>query len=583
MASRRQRKRRERRRRQGSTGETGPSWRDLLDPQAPSARVLRAAWASKESEELASEVLRKIEDAFPRLMDLETGKEFAGLVEASRAWEPLEFLHETIVARVRELVANHGSAEWLWFLRRLRGQFHANDLATTDPYVQALAEVLAVGDSRPSTPYPGVPRFAFPMDENMAYDLHWISQVALVVYRLHGTMKRCAKGQPVIFEPGEIPRAAPDPQLEAAIELYDRRTEGVSANLLQAVGVVGPDRWHIPEKEGFARIGGLVPTWTFIPSRRARVIDKADPPPAFIQWVDLDQLPPLRTQDALTDEHVALMALLWACFNIATRDPEQMQRRMSTPLQWGYMVTPTEGFLMRALDEIVSWLPRAGGAALPVARLPARGVDIISVLGAIEPIVWPPLVGNPIHAAGDYSLVDLVGASYRLYTTLIRPVEGTVVNYWSQKFERDVQDLIDRTPWRPEGSVRDLIGHTIRRADGSDLTDIDAVGHHDGRLLLVSCKSIAFTLPAVRGEHGVTRNIVDKVHAAAEEWTAVVEALRADHSLLGSDIAAATRVDGCVVFPAVPFFTDPRWRGEVVRGLPYLSSSEELARALSDT
>jgi hypothetical protein len=369
------------------------------------------------------------------------------------------------------------------------------------------------------------------------------------------------------------------PALEEAITLFDKRNERVSANLLQAVGVVGPERWRLPEGEGAISIGGLVPTWGFVPSRRAPIIDKVDPPPAFIHWVDLDRLP-LASQDVLTDQHVALIALLWACFNVATRDPDKMQQRMSAPLQWGYMVTPTVGFLMRALDEIAEWMPRAGGAALPASRLPTSGADIMAALQAMKPIIWPPLAGNPVHAASAHSLVDLVGASYRLFSTLIRPTDGADVNYWSRQFERDVQDIIDRSPWRPEGPLYDIIGRTVRRPDGSALTDIDAVGYRDGRMLLVSCKSIAFTLPALRGEYAVTRNIVDKVHAAAEEWHAVVEALRADPSPLGSGITKETKIDGCVVFPAVPFFTDARWRSDVFRGLPYLSSSEELAQAL---
>jgi hypothetical protein len=581
LGTHRSRRRREKRRRSrplhGTSTKSG--WRELLDPQAPSARILRTAWASRESQAVAAEARQAILAAFPRLIDLDTREELAGVVDPSRAWGPLVNLHEAIVTRLRDLVADHGSAEWLWFLRRLRGQFHMNELATTDPYVQALAEALSAGHSRPSTPYPGSPRFAFSLNEKMLYHLHWISQVARIVYRLHGTMKRCAKGQPVIFEPGGIPQAAPHAQLEAAIELYDRRTERVSANLLQAVGVVGPDRWQIPSGEGAMRIGGLVPTWTFIPSRRAPIIDKADPPPAFIQWIDLDGLP-LAADDVLTNEHVALIALLWACLNIATRDPDKVQQRMSAPLQWGYMVTPTKGFLIRALDEIASWLPKARGAALPTSRLPTNGADIVAALEGMEPIIWPPLIGNPIHAAGEFSLVDLVGASYRLYTTLIRPTDGADVNYWSQHFERDVQELIDRTPWRPEGDVRELIGRTIHRADRSALTDIDAVGHREGRLLLISCKSIAFTLPVLRGEHAVTRNILERVHAAAQEWRSVIEYLRADPSRLGIRIPPHTRMDGCVVFPAVPFFTDRLWRRDVIRGLPYLSSSEELREAL---
>jgi hypothetical protein len=560
--------------------KSGNSWRKTLDPSSPSAEILRKAWASAESVALASELRNKILKKFPRLIDSETGADLVGVIEAPKAWESLELLHDLLVSRVRELVADRGSADWLWFLRRLRGQFHVNNLETTDPYIQALAETLAAGDSRPSAPLAHPSRFAFPVTEEAVYDVHWISQMAILLYQLHGTMKRCAKGQPIQFFPGALPQPSPHPELESAIDSYDRRTQRMSSNLLQAVGLVAQDEFTPLDSRDDPRIGGLVPHWFFLASRRGRPLDKADPPPAILKWIDFDRIPPFREQGILNDEHAALIYLLWACFNIATRDSEMMTRRLSATLQWGYMVTSTDQSLLRALDEIAMWVPQARGAALRASTLPNSGSDVLNMLHNIAPVHWPPLCGNPVHEAGAYSVIDLAGASRRLNTTLVRPADGADVNYWSKQFEKDVQSLIDASPWRPEGSIRDLIGRSIRRPDGSEVTDIDAVGYRDKRLLLVSCKSIAFTLPALGGEHRVTRNITEKVNKAAEEWMTVVELVRADRSRLGPPAPSEARIDGCVVFPAVPFSTDRRWRFEIWRGLPYLLSSAELALAL---
>jgi hypothetical protein len=123
------------------------------------------------------------------------------------------------------------------------------------------------------------------------------------------------------------------------------------------------------------------------------------------------------------------------------------------------------------------------------------------------------------------------------------------VNVWSAHFERDVQAIIDQSPWHPPDLMRPLIGRTVRRAHGTALTDIDALGFNDGRILLVSCKSIAFTVPALRGEFAVTRNIREKIESAASEWDEVTKALRGDPTLLGAGVFRDAAIDGCDLFP----------------------------------
>jgi hypothetical protein len=579
MATRKQRKRKQRHRRDQKRGAFQSRMRSVLDPNAPSALVLRQLWVSPEAIGLRDEYRQRIMDGYPYAADPDTDEPPSGLIDAAAGWPYLEKIHDFFVGQVQEFVSDRGSAEWLWWLRRLRGQFDdVNDIPSTGPYIEGVAEALSAGVSRPSIPLPDHPTFEFPFTPEMLLDLTWLREISIMMYRLHATMKRCAKGQRVDLTPGEIPRWEPDDQLDDAIEEYDRRSEQEGSNLLTAVGVVG-GRTVKPDL-GRLRIGGLVPHWYGVGVERPPAFDKADPLPFLFSWIDLDAIKPLHEQAILTETHVALILLLWAAFNIGTREPEHSLRRMTTPVQWGYMVTPTNSFLVPALDEMCEWMTEGAGHAMKGCWRPQSAAEVLEILHAIRPEVWPPLCGCPVHEAGSHSAIDLVGASRRLFATLLRPADGTDVNVWSAHFESDVQAIIDQSPWRPPEQVRPLIGRTVRRANGTALTDIDALGFNDGRILLISCKSIAFTVPALRGEFAVTRNIKEKIESAASDWDEVTKILQDDRTLLGAGVSQEILIDGCVVFPSTPFYTDPRWRRSVFNVFSYLISVSELSTCL---
>lgn len=566
-----------------SQGDLGPSsLGDVLHPAAPTARYLRALYGSEEAVRLAEEFRQRVNASIGAFIDPNTGEIVQGVLPASQAWSLLEQCHNILAERAMELAARRGSAEWLWFLRRLRGQFHINEWTTTDGYVQALAEVLATGHSRPSVPVVG-DRFSYPLDTATLLDLFWIREVAIVLYQLHSTMKRCAKGQSVEFVPGSFPQHVPDRDLDEAIKRHDERVQRAEGNLFQAVGL-DPGAEATPDMvlSEATRLGGIVPLWqpTATP-HTDYLVPTEDPPPILPQMIDLDRIPPLREQAVLTEEHVALIALLWACFNIGTRDEGRVARRFSPALQWGYMVTPYESFLLKALDEIAQWLQAAHGQALDGSVLPTDSSAILGTLTSLRPSTWPPIPGNPVHSADKWAVVDLVGASQRLTTTLLRPRDGADVNVWSEHFERDVQRIIDASPWAPSQWLRPAIGRTVRRRDGSPITNLDAIAERNGRLLLVSCKSIALTVPALGGRHETVREIKEKAEAAAGEWQRVLHTIRDDADPRSLPLHGATNIDGCVILPGVPFYTETKWDRDVLPGLPFLASSSELRQAVA--
>lgn len=503
-------------------------------------------------------------------------------LDSADAWQPLDHIHSLLVSRAEGLANRRGSAEYLWFLRRLRGQFAVNNLRSTDAYVEMLAEALVCGTSRPSVPVdPQVVenRFTFDPTDEVLDDLYELRELSLRVYEIQSALKRCAKGQRIVFDPDRNPWPPEDDPIHKYIRDYDKRSEAATATLLRTVGLATDIGLDPREVETWTRkIGGMVPLFFATGWKSSTASILADPPPTAVRPIDLDLLPPLVRQSTLDKQHVALIALLWAVWNVMTREPSHIAQRFSPVLQWGYALMPDERFLTPALEEICEWLGEHLGSAIPTTALPQSATNIRETLRQLRPIVWPPLAGNPIHSAGELTVVDVVGSSTRLDLTLIRPTDGPDVNYWSKQFERDVQSIIDNTAWNPSPVLRSKVGTTIKRSNGTSLTDLDAVGQNKNEILLVSCKSTAFTIPAIGGSHNAIRAITDKVIAAVDKWDEVLTEIRRDPALIGA--SSQTKISGCVVFPGVPFTPVYEHHRRVLQKLRFVCSSSELESVL---
>lgn len=561
-------------------------WRKrLLHPNAPTARPLREIYRGA-LDELDDQIAQKVASEMPRVdyaaADITPDTE----VDPASAWEALEAIEQFLVAKARTHARRRGSAEWLFWLRRLRGQFHINSLRTTEPYIHDLAETLAAGESRPSVLPLDLPTFNFEFNETVLADLLLMRHAAIELYRLHATMKRCAKGQSVQFREGEVPYAVPDDVLEIAIHEYDQRNERSAHNLLDAVGLHAADRKRPPTLESF---GTSVPLWHRMgdgsdDSRLPRPLDLNDPPPCMLSFPDLGALDPFHKATAFNKEHVALLILLWAAWFIVTDDEgeAEVRRRMTPLLQWGYLVAPTDAHFLPAIKLALAAIRDDPSPVIPAHLVPGSTDEVLATLRAMQPATRPPTPGCPIHDCPGHTLIDAVGASQRLFQSLVRPIDGAGANFWSDQFEADVQSIIDQTEWAPEGDLRKLVGKTIKKPNGDHLTDIDAVAVRSSEVLLVSCKAVAFTAELHAGEHRAVRELLDKTEKALTKWDEVISTVRDHPSLLGPSLPAGARISGLVVFPSTPFVVEARHRRrQGPLGIPPAVSSVELERALT--
>ena len=554
--------------------------REHLHPSAPTAVELRRMWWDV----ITSDDLEVLRPMIPKptqfIHDTEAGSALDGVFDGEFAWNALMTIHDAFVEHVDRIAAQMGSAEWLFWLRRLRGQFVVvNNLRTTEPYVQRLAEALVTRRVRPSKTIEGLDEHNYYLSAEKLLALEMVHVIAAEIYELHSSLKRCAKGQAVRFTPYEMPRWVSDPVIDAAITRFDRRIEVDQGGGLASVGIAdrgaGDVRLELP-------LGGKIPLIREVGVRKGRPFREGDPTPHLNSVIDLDQVQALHPGEPLDRTQVALAILLAACFLAQGEEGSVAgtRIRMTPVVQWGYALLLTEKTLSWNLARVIQAVTDDPGAALAASPKLGSAAEVLAVLSGIQSEVYSPLAGNPVHPVGEYSLIDLAGASHRLMTTLTRPRDGNV-KAWGDRFEDDVQAVIDQSKWRPEGDARRLKYKKVKRRDGTDLTDIDAVAMRGNRLLLVSCKSFPLTREVARGDWRTIPGALDKVHTALADWEAVVAAVKSDPGLLGIPIAPGTKIDGCVVFPAVPYFTEPTGSRNVFGIIPVLLSLSELGRALN--
>lgn len=157
-------------------------------------------------------------------------------------------------------------------------------------------------------------------------------------------------------------------------------------------------------------------------------------------------------------------------------------------------------------------------------------------------------------------------------------VQGQVANERATWFEDVVQELIDTTPWTaPEV-------HSLRQKPltlgGKTLTDIDAIGTRGRDLLIVSCKSIPYTMEYDRGDYKAIRNAETTVVDAVAHWKGIVETLDATRVGENYNLSGFDRIIGVVCTPFAVYTKSAEALSTTTGSLRWASSVDELAHFL---
>lgn len=500
------------------------------------------------------------------------------VVLSGKAAQPhLERLRRRLEEEAAKLINKRPAFEWLWYLRRLRGQFNWNGLETTDPYCQALAEALC---SLSTKPEPGLVaggpfNTVFPVEEADVRDLLRLRELVGLIYENHGTTRYAGKGCDIRFSREDGSESVPTPAMSRAVKLYDSR-HASRHNILARAGLAADLQVEINKANIFSTfmVAAGQPGSSVAPEWNGTV----DAPMGFgFGTVDLSQI------DILTNRQLAvelrwprpLPALL--ALSLVPLQPWFATVRGTGDIfrRYGYFYVSRQ-FLMESLEWSLEIMKRGDGDFIPVEVLPASAEAVVEDLLGVEVSAYPPTGGLVLHELGEMFVVDLDSAADALLRCLDRPVsDGAEVNEWSDTFEIHVQEIINRSDWAPEADTAALRARHLR-IGGVDLTNVDAIGEREDVLIIVSCKSRPYNRAYDRGEYGEVRNVRTLAEDSVEFWQTIVATVEENPVGDNYDFSRFKRIVGVVVLPFAPFVLEGTCTAEAIEGLRWVSSSIEL-------
>jgi hypothetical protein len=456
-----------------------------------------------------------------------------GTIDPLTAGEFYQSARRFLEVDIFNFVDRYSPAAWLWYLRRLPMFFfdfensHASAYATSD-----LAEITTsrpgeyIGQTEPESLKP----LRYRMDGDVTVNLVQLCGKIHVLRRIHQRIRTAGKEVMFRYVPGDFPVPAPTGSQQHALRAFDQRrakqhlfAQGTGTPL----GELGshPDAILVASKDFADR--QVIPTEAYDADAKQFSADQEEEfsfvmrPVRTADGVEISSkftlrevsLPHLRL---FSPQHLdgtarlkaaqLIMLLRLVRSMLITENPAY---RVFQASQYGYILQTAEGFLEQlrsSFDELAEVALRL----IPEVPMPVNAEALLANLEEMTGSSWPMVFGPVIRRIAESLMIDFYSATMRLDHILsFKAVTGELANRRAQHFEDIVQRIIDDSPWgEVPKQLRDLrLRSCLRRADGTPLTDIDAIGVHGTTVLIVDCKSrIQSPNDLFLGAHRTARN-----------------------------------------------------------------------------
>lgn len=458
-----------------------------------------------------------------------------------------------------EVAARHGPSAWFLMLRRA-GSCIRIGLPQTSSEVLRLAAMAAQSSAKVESywrlalvPWMPTPKTLSDIDDLLS--------LSILKRNVRVARRRVAKGQAVRMGGAFAGIPVDDNvELEKAIELYDRRTGAVSAFLkAEWLGIAGRT---IPISRDSSSQDGALTTWTDL--RRVglfprQLIDKLlkefDP---YLLWatnIEAHMRVLGRGEGTFRREVVAIEVILSAARETLSDKGMLHPAAEGTWSAYGYIVLRRSIFVREVSRLLVEKVPDEASAAQPWVIVWANSVRILYPVGK------------------RHILIDLEAASDWLPTALTQEPSERFDDEQRTDFKRQVQGIVDSSPWRPPDEFRNLIGRTLS-TDSESIMAVDAVAMCQDTLILISVNTEQDGKVFMSGGVEEVSSVRSEVEKASKDWDEAVGKVRIAPDTLGLN-PEAFNIDGVVVIPLVPFVHLGK-ATRLIKGLRHVASMEEL-------
>lgn len=450
--------------------------------------------------------------------------------------------------------AAYSKSRWLWYLRRVPDELfeRPGHLLPGGGYNRNVAEVLSgIGGRPPSSGHVGT---GYPFDGAIADVVLRFVAGANYLSRVHLLTRNGSRGVHLsLTDDSELPTETWTHLQAEALRLYAQRRVPSGGRFLAKAGTELATRVSNPSQPNVVLgVGPILRRWLDLDDDLAEALEQRRIPQGYVPMLfDIRRVQQLAAASAgrirwpSDDFAVAALAARFAVF-LARKDP------------WTWASTLALGYVSIDYDHLIEWVESIWSATLagmiqllPTARFPATLQDLDNALQQPPAGVVPMRLGPMLRVDGNLALVDLAAITFAVETASDFVLEqGEVANVRGQHFESVVQEAIDESPWAPPEPFRGWVSRTLRHG-GIAITDVDAIGTMKGHLLLVSAKSLVYTLEQDEGHFRAMRNATTTVVDACVDARRVVGILRANPRGDNYDVTMFARVDVVVCLPYV--------------------------------
>lgn len=449
-------------------------------------------------------------------------------------WQKLGDAYQQISEWISEVAGRRSPLDWFGIIRRVAYPLHLRFPRTSDEMLHIVSYYCRL--SQVPSRWEQFSTQGWHSGPSTLTDLDDLLSLSMFAVNIRSAQRRVAKGQDLTLANNYFPeKVEGDPEVGKAIDLFDaRRRIGAGQGPGLPTGSTGASP-ATPDSKNIAIEWLNIQGHRLLrPETQARLLAEYDPIVPF--GLDLATLAPAGVfPESITKETCSLVSILAASWRWLEKNGGIWANQRGPWTKYGYLACPTR-WLERELRE--------HGSPIPDSNFTVSPQDVIEILGTGGLGV--------LYFAGRKTVIDLLGASHLIDTTVARAQEGSAANTWGASFESAIQNLIDQSPWRPPTELRPLIGKIIRR-NKQAITDIDAVAFAQETLILIDAKAYKVSGALARGEYSATRTMRERVEAASAAWRDRTALIRQDPGLLGIHIPDGTTIDGLVILPFVPY------------------------------
>lgn len=478
-----------------------------------------------------------------------------GLIDPESAQQYFKLCLESVENGLVEMAQRFSPVQWLWYLRRFP-RIHPAEDTGFEAYSLTLATILSAKSQRKDDSDKYDIQLNFPLNQSIFNHVLEFVAGTYNLADLHIQYGIAGREVPFRSRRKRLPEPVFTQSKRKAGQIFDARQKNGSYGLTGTI----PSRNELAETLPMLTVDRVYqPVFVSLPYFELRGLET----PPFIasyylpKQVHLEHISYLYK---LTDngngkwlnyETLGLMLLSGLLLPISASSPEHSVNIA----MYGYSVHERIDFVevyWSAFEDLVSVFK----TLFPSANLPDTWVHFVALLNDIEKIdtCSHPLLPGVLLVNDGWVIIDHANVKTRLDKILQFPsLSGETGQKRGFHFEDGIQSYIDSSSWTPSKEIHAMRQVHLIRDDGTQITDIDAIGESGDTLLVISCKAIIFSIGQDIGEYLALKNARIRLDAAVVKWNNVKAELTASPIGKNYDFSRYTKIIGIVCTPNVVY------------------------------